>query len=208
VDARHSSAFFIIGQQITPKLIKLASETHYPLPTSHYLINMKQFLSLLLLVAFVTACEKPAQDAELLAIETTEVTIPDGWDSFGEPINSENAVEISAVVDDFVMEEEKNFKISGTLVNVCQSKGCWTTLATDDGRMIKMTFANYGFFLPTDASGREIIAEGIGFKKVTTVDEQRHHLEDAGASAEEIAKITEEKVEYAFEATGVILKKS
>lgn len=169
---------------------------------------MKHLLSLLILVVFVAACEKPAQDADLLAIETTEIAIPVGWDSFGEAIDAQNAVEISAVVDEFVMEEEKNFKISGTLVNVCQNKGCWTTLTTEDGRMVKMTFANYGFFLPTDAAGREIIAEGIGFKKVTSVDEQRHHLEDAGASAEDIAAITEEKVEYAFEATGVILKKS
>lgn len=167
---------------------------------------MKQFLALILIVAVVTACEKPAQDTELVAIETA-VEVPAGWDSFGEPINAENAVAISEVVDEFTLEQEKNFKISGTLVTVCQSKGCWTTLTTDDGRSIKMTFANYGFFLPTDAAGREIIAEGLGFKKVTSVDEQRHHLEDAGATAEEIAAITEEKVEYAFEATGVILKK-
>src|SRR5690554_8064712 len=114
---------------------------------------MKHLLSLLILVVFVAACEKPAQDADLLAIETTEIAIPDGWDSFGEAIDAQNAVEISAVVDEFVMEEEKNFKISGTLVNVCQNKGCWTTLTTEDGRMVKMTFANYGFFLPTDAAG-------------------------------------------------------
>jgi len=169
---------------------------------------MKHILTLLFLIAFVSACEKPAQDAEMMATESTEVTIPEGWDSFGEPINADEAVEISAVVDEFTMDDEKNFKISGTLVNVCQSKGCWTTLATSDGRMIKMTFANYGFFLPTDAAGREIIAEGIGFKKITSVDEQRHHLEDAGASDEDIAAITEEKIEYAFEATGVILRKS
>ena len=169
---------------------------------------MKHLLSILVLVVFATSCDKPAQDAELLAVESTEIITPDGWDSFGEPITAENAVQISTVVDEFVMEEQKNFKITGTLVNVCQSKGCWTTLTTEDGRMVKMTFANYGFFLPTDAAGREIIAEGVGFKKVTTLDEQRHHLEDAGATAEEIAAVTEEKVEYAFEATGVILKKS
>jgi hypothetical protein len=167
---------------------------------------MKQLLSLLILLVLVSACAKSSHETDLVAIEST-VTIPDGWDSFGEPITVDNAVDINAVVDEFTLEDEKTYKVSGTLVNVCQSKGCWTTLATEDGRSIKMTFANYGFFLPTDAAGREIVAEGIGFKKVTTVAEQRHHLEDAGATAEEIAKITEEKVEYAFEATGVILKK-
>jgi hypothetical protein len=168
---------------------------------------MKQFIALIFIVAIVVACDKPAQDTELLAIETA-VEVPAGWDSFGEPINVDNAVDINEVVDEFTLEQEKNYKISGTLTTVCQSKGCWTTLTTDDGRSVKMTFANYGFFLPTDAAGREIIAEGIGFKKIASVAEQRHHLEDAGATAEEMAKITEDKVEYAFEATGVILKKS
>ncbi len=166
---------------------------------------MKQLLIFLLLVILTTACEKTSDEMTLLAEETSTLLIPDGWDSYGEPIQAESAVDISSVVDEFEMDVEKQYIISGTLVSVCQSKGCWTTLATDDGRVIKMTFADYGFFLPTDAAGSEIIAEGVGFKKISTIDEQRHHLEDAGAGPEEIAAITQEKVEYAFEATGVLL---
>jgi hypothetical protein len=41
----------------------------------------------------------------------------------------------------------------------------------------------------------------------TTVAQLRHYAEDAGKSKEEIAKITEPKIELTFMADGVIVKK-
>ncbi len=70
---------------------------------------------------------------------------------------------------------------------------------------MRVTFKDYGFFLPLDAAGRAVIAEGVGFKKVTAVDELRHYAVDAKISDEEIAAITEPKTEYLFEAAGVLL---
>lgn len=128
----------------------------------------------------------------------------DGWKSYGEVITASNAVAVNGVINSFT-EEPKELKITGTLVEVCQNKGCWTTIATDDGRNVHMTFKDYGFFLPKDAAGRTFIAEGIGFVKETSVDDQKHKLEDAGASAEAIAAITSPKIELAFEASGVLL---
>jgi hypothetical protein len=130
----------------------------------------------------------------------------EGWESFGELITASGYSDLSQVIDDFGMDDEKSFKIAGTLYAVCQEKGCWTTLQTEDGRSVRMTFANYSFFLPIEAAGREIIAEGVGFKEETSVAELQHYLEDAKASPEEIAAVTQPKVEYKFEARGVLLR--
>lgn len=127
------------------------------------------------------------------------------WESFGAQLTSENAVPVSQVVDQFELATEKPFKISGTLHEVCAKKGCWTEVQTEDGRTVRITFQDYGFFLPTDAAGRQMVAEGVGFRKVTSVEELRHYAEDAKKSAEEIAAITEPKLEYLFEASGVLL---
>lgn len=162
-------------------------------------------LCVALIVPAFMACSPKTESADT-AVATTTVDLTE-WESFGEEIDPSDVVALDVVIDEFTLETEKEYTISGTLVEVCQSKGCWTVLNTEDGRSVKMTFANYGFFLPTDAAGREIIAEGVGFKKVSSVEEQRHDLEDANASEEAIAAITEEKVEYAFEATGVLLKR-
>jgi hypothetical protein len=130
----------------------------------------------------------------------------EGWESFGDLITATAYTDLSQVIDEFGVEEEKSFKIAGTLYAVCQEKGCWTTLQTSDGRSVRMTFANYSYFLPIEAAGREIIAEGLGFKEETSVAELRHYLEDAKATPEEIAAVTEPKVEYKFEARGVLLR--
>lgn len=152
------------------------------------LFAMKYLPILLLLLAACTPSEPAAT-----------------WESFGAEITSDDAVPVTQVVDQFELDTEKPFKISGTLHEVCAEKGCWTKVQTDDGRMVRITFKDYGFFLPTDAAGRRMVAEGVGFRKETSVEELRHYAEDAKKSAEEIAAITEPKVEYLFEASGVLL---
>ena len=61
--------------------------------------------------------------------------------------------------------------------------------------------------MPLDSKDREVIVEGKAFVKITPVEELKHYAEDAGKSLEEIAKITEPKTEFAFEADGVLMKK-
>jgi hypothetical protein len=127
------------------------------------------------------------------------------WESFGATITADQAIPVSDVIDQFTMDTETPLKISGTLHEVCAEKGCWTKIQTEDGRMVRMTFKDYGFFLPTDAAGRQMIAEGVGLRKETSVEELRHYAKDANKTDEEIAAITEPKIEYLFEASGVLL---
>lgn len=127
------------------------------------------------------------------------------WEAYGAEITAEQAIAVSDVIDQFTLERETPLKISGTLHEVCAEKGCWTKIETEDGRMVRMMFKDYGFFLPTDAAGRQMIAEGVGLCKETSVEELRHYAKDAKKTDEEIAAITEPKIEYLFEAAGVLL---
>ena len=68
-------------------------------------------------------------------------------------------------------------------------------------------FKDYGFFVPLDASGKEVIVEGKAYVNKVSGADLKHYAEDAGKSEEEIAEITEPKIEYAFEANGVLIKK-
>ena len=72
---------------------------------------------------------------------------------------------------------------------------------------IMVRFKDYGFFMPLDANGKEVIVEGKAFVTEVSVADLKHYAEDAGKSAEEIKKITEPKMELAFEANGVLMKK-
>lgn len=102
----------------------------------------------------------------------------------------------------------ENVQVQGKIDAVCQAKGCWMTMVSDapgkDTMMVK--FKDYGFFMPKDLGGGEVIMRGDAYMEETSVDELRHYAEDAGKSEEEIMKITEPIVELKFLADGVRFK--
>lgn len=77
-------------------------------------------------------------------------------------------------------------------------------LTDDTGNEIFVKFKDYGFFMPLDCEGQELVMNGFAVKSVTSVDELRHYAEDEGKSEEEIAAITEPKEEITFMADGVV----
>ena len=76
-------------------------------------------------------------------------------------------------------------------------------VVSDDGESMFVKFKDYGFFMPLDLAGQEVVMNGVAFKEVTSVEELQHYAEDEGLSQVEIAKITEPKEEFKFMATGV-----
>lgn len=103
------------------------------------------------------------------------------------------------------LEDTVRTTLRGTVNAVCQKKGCWMTIAAGKDTEMMVKFKDYGFFVPLDISGREVVMHGKAYYQVTPVDELRHYAEDAGKSAEEVAGITEDKRELHFLADGVKL---
>lgn len=132
----------------------------------------------------------------------------EAWDSYGAEISSQEAVSFEDMLASLSAKDSIATKVSGVIESVCRVKGCWMNVrGGDDDQSAFVKFKDYGFFVPKDSDGREVIMEGVVYKEVTPVDELRHYAEDEGKSAEEIAKITEPKEELKFMATGVLLKK-
>lgn len=134
----------------------------------------------------------------------TEVT--EQGEFFGEKISAENSLAFDQLMVKMEQSDSIATKVTGTVESVCKKKGCWVNLKSDKSdKELFVKFKDYGFFLPLDCEGREVVMEGMAFKEVTPVDELRHYAEDEGASEEEIAAITEPKEELKFLASGVIL---
>ena len=93
-----------------------------------------------------------------------------------------------------------------TVKEVCQAKGCWMTLQMKDSTEVMVRFKDYGFFVPKNIAGQEVIVNGKAYVAETSVDELRHYAKDAGKSEEEIEGITEPERTYAFLADGVLVK--
>ncbi len=147
--------------------------------------------------------------AALIACKTTPP--PAQGDTFGEGVsNPDAAVSFADVVKQLDSTDSVHVIMRGKVTDVCQAKGCWMNIvdpasATEEALFVQ--FKDYGFFMPKDIAGREVIVEGKAYKEQTTVEELRHYAEDAGKSAEEIAAITEPVSEKKFMASGVMLLK-
>lgn len=128
---------------------------------------------------------------------------------FGEKIDAANAVSSSTMLDEYsklTASDTLLTKFSAKVLDVCQAKGCWMRLELNNGEEAMVKFKDYGFFVPKDITGREVVINGNAFVNEMSVEEQRHYAKDGGKSDEEIAKITEPKKTYGFLADGVLLK--
>jgi len=96
-------------------------------------------------------------------------------------------------------------KTSGKVLSVCQTKGCWMKVENPGGEPIMVKFKDYGFFMPKDIVGKQVVLDGEAVVKETSVQQLRHYAQDAGKSKEEIEKITSPKKETVFTAKGVLV---
>lgn len=168
--------------------------------------TMKKYLSLIFVLSLLFACETNKKtDNQTVETKSDEMA----YVSIGNEIVADDA--LSA---DRMAEHYKSYKVGDTVPSkmvakvdeVCQSKGCWMKLDLEDGNQVMVKFKDYGFFMPKDIAGKEVIINGIAFIEEMSVEDQRHFAEDAGKSKEEIEAITTPKKTYSFEADGVLLK--
>jgi hypothetical protein len=127
--------------------------------------------------------------------------------AFGAKVKAKGAITYDQMLANMSDKKEMPAKIEGKVEGVCQVKGCWMNIVSDQPNQPKMMvkFKDYGFFVPKDLSGHKVVIEGVATRSVTSVEELRHYAEDAGKSAAEIAAITKPKEELKFLATGVIV---
>lgn len=96
----------------------------------------------------------------------------------------------------------KTVVVTGRVVDVCKKKGCWM-MVVDGPVRLRVTFKDYGFFVPVKLKGKSVTMIGILSEEVTTQAERRHYAEDAGMSKKAVRRIKGDKRELTFEAAGL-----
>ncbi|AUC86276.1 DUF4920 domain-containing protein [Polaribacter sp. ALD11] len=154
---------------------------------------------------FFTACKEGKKESTEVATPAQELA----YASYGDKISEDKAMtseEMLAKFENMNVGDTINVKFASEIKEVCTKKGCWMKLPLAEEAETMVRFKDYGFFMPLDSQGQEVIVEGKAFVQMTSVEELQHYAEDAGKSKEEIAEITSPKKEFAFEANGVLLK--
>ena len=128
---------------------------------------------------------------------------------FGIQIDENNAISDAEMSDKYAKMKAVDtlqVKFVAKVKEVCQAKGCWMKLELEDGQETMVRFKDYGFFMPMDIKGKEVIVNGLAFVEEMSIEDQKHFAKDGGKSETEIATITNAKKTFSFEADGVLLK--
>ncbi len=128
--------------------------------------------------------------------------------SFGAKIDETGSIGMDSLVAMMSTSngEISGLKVTGKITECCQTKGCWMNVDKGDGSGMRVTFKDYGFFVPKNAGGKTAVFTGKAFMDTTSVEDLRHYAKDEGLSEVEINKIIDPKIELSFEADGVIIK--
>lgn len=145
-----------------------------------------------------------AQEAEVIRL-SEPVQETETYEVFGSEV--EQWKEVTSLVSLIESEEElsgKQVTIETEVAKVCQKKGCFF-VANQDGYSARITFKDYGFFIPTDSQGKTVTLVGTFTVKELSEDQAKHYAEDAGEDAEAIKG---PQKEYSIVATSVMIPKS
>ncbi|MHC5009153.1 MAG: DUF4920 domain-containing protein [Planctomycetota bacterium] len=124
----------------------------------------------------------------------------DGWNRYGaEGKDTGPTVSLGAIGGG-----EANVIVEATIVEVCPKKGCWMRV-TDGEQELFVRFQDYGFFVPMNAAGHEVVMHGTSVAQIASVEELRHYAQDAGKSDQEIKAITEPETRVTFFADSVYI---
>jgi hypothetical protein len=103
--------------------------------------------------------------------------------TFGAPLTASAPVELARVLERPDGFADHPVTVEGAVRKACTRRGCWMELApsTKEGTPgCRVTFKDYGFFVPTDSAGARARVQGT--VEVATVPAARvRHLEEEGA---------------------------
>ena len=77
-------------------------------------------------------------------------------------------------------EKDKAVTVKTQVSEVCQAKGCFF-IAQDEELMTRVTFKDYGCFVPTNISGHEVVMNAVLSPRELTPEEAAHINADLGA---------------------------
>ena len=144
-----------------------------------------------------------AEQAEVKRLsEPVEVTA--SYETYGSKLpESGDALSLTDLMKDKQKYLDKELLVETRIAKVCQKKGCFF-VATEGPLTARVTFKDYGFFIPTDSGGKDVVLSGTFSRKSVSTEQAEHYSADLG---EKVAAAPE-KFEYSIVAAAVRIPRS
>jgi hypothetical protein len=102
----------------------------------------------------------------------------------------------------------KTVAVNGVIVRSCKMEGCWMEMASKEGgKSVRVTFGDHAFFIPLNAAGMKVKAQGVFKTKMLSKEHVDHLISEDGAKFEN-RNADGTVTEVSFDATGVELTKA
>jgi hypothetical protein len=116
-------------------------------------------------------------------------------------------VSLEKVLDVPEKYADKTVAVEGVIVRSCKKEGCWMEMASKEGgKSVRVTFGDHAFFIPLNAAGMKVKAEGTFKTKTLSKEHVDHLINDDGAKFDN-RNADGTVTEVSFDATGVELTK-
>jgi hypothetical protein len=135
---------------------------------------------------------------------------PVSYAEFGDKITADKAISSEELLEKYKTMKETDtlqVKVTSKIVDVCQKKGCWMNLDLGNDESAFVKFKDYGFFMPFNAAGSEVVVSGKAFIELTSIEDLKEYAKDAEKSQAAIDSIVAPEKKYSFMADCVLIKK-
>lgn len=139
-------------------------------------------ISLVATVAFallVAGTSLAAGRENVIRLSEPVETTPE-YETFGTPMDFSIA---KVALNDIAMNGDrytaKTVRVVTRVSRVCQKKGCFF-IAQQGNSVVRVTFKDYSFFVPTDISGKRVMLVGEVEARDVTPEKAEHLAEDLG----------------------------
>ncbi|MDJ0748424.1 MAG: DUF4920 domain-containing protein [Woeseiaceae bacterium] len=108
------------------------------------------------------------------------------YETFGAPMDFSVAkVALKDIAVDGDRYIDKAVRVETRVSKVCKKKGCFF-IAQQGNSVVRVSFKDYGFFVPTDITGKQVMLVGQVVANELTPEKAKHLAEDLGESEESV----------------------
>ncbi|WP_431244008.1 DUF4920 domain-containing protein [Flavobacterium sp. P21] len=127
---------------------------------------MKQFLYSALFFISISTLSFSQEAVEKSAPPAGNAAVGDYYGDNVSTVSVDKAISVEKLELKFKDQKKvENVAVKGMVTDVCEKRGCWVTIKTENGSSFFVKMKDYAFFVPTALKGKNVVLEGNAEKK-------------------------------------------
>jgi hypothetical protein len=108
------------------------------------------------------------------------VAVTTEYEFYGATLPESNSpISLGELIGNSDKYQDQEVMVETRIAKVCQKKGCFF-VATEGASSARITFKDYGFFIPTDSGGKTVTLVGVFSRQPVSKEQAEHYAADLG----------------------------